>query len=308
MNQQLVDYIQQQVKNGYNLSAIKDFLIKQGYSQNDVNEAINFVSQQRLLPIINYIQDNLSRGVDQDTIKARLLAMGYQAPDINEALSRSLVKKGVQIPTILIIVLVASVIFGLGLFFLWPKAPQETAGPSIIETGGAGAGETTTPKFETKPTVELKETKEEKPTEYADIVMPKPEVEENVTGAEQPAPEEKPAVTEDMSEFEDIINKASKETNVDNAVNICKGTDNAMYRDACYDQLSKSFDSSALCAKIEDQSLRDSCYMSIVMKKKDYTLCNDIIDASLKGSCESLKDNLPSGNLTFEDLADIGKY
>jgi hypothetical protein len=79
-----------------------------------------------------------------------------------------------------------------------------------------------------------------------------------------------------------------------------------MYRDACYDQLSKSFDSATLCAKIEDQSLKDSCYMSTIMKNKDYTLCSEIQDSSLKSSCDSLKETFPSdGNLTVENIADI---
>ena len=97
MNQQLANYIQQQLNLGYNIEAIKSFLIKQGYNQKEVEEAANSIMQQKLAPLINYVKDGLSKGSDPDTIKSQLLAMGYQAPDINNALQDAQKKPGMQV-------------------------------------------------------------------------------------------------------------------------------------------------------------------------------------------------------------------
>jgi len=45
VNQQLVDYIKTQAKNGYPVNQIANYLMQQGYSQEDVNSAVNALSK-----------------------------------------------------------------------------------------------------------------------------------------------------------------------------------------------------------------------------------------------------------------------
>lgn len=305
MNQQLVNYIQQQLKSGYDVNSIKNFLLQQGYNAKDVNEAVEFVNMHRLSSLIDYAKASLSKGTDPDTIKSQLLASGYQMPDINEALAKA-GQKPSKLPTsTILIVLVALVIFGLGLFFFWPSGPEETTSPGIIDYGAEDFEEDTGPAiaFETEPTVSFEKEPE---MEYGFEEDLYEEDEDLFEEFEEEEEFEEMDFSAETSDFEDLIERASQETNIDSALSICKEAENTMYMDACYAQLSKTFDSSAICAKITDESLRDECYLRIVLKNKDSSLCENIIDSSLYNSCTSISSTTPTENVTMGDFADWG--
>lgn len=309
INQQIVAYIQQQLKAGYDLTSIKNFLLQQGYIQKDVDESAGFVDGQRLSSLTDYIRNSLGSGADPDTIRSQLLSSGYPMPDINEALNGAQ-KSPSRLPTSnILIILVALVIFGLGLFFFWPKAGGTTL-PSVteknVETKSAPSI-----AFETKPAADTEKSPEQK-TEAAgsqeDVSNAEDAKFKQEFSASQEVPQEKSetAVTAETSDFENLIDKASKESNADNALAICDKAENSVYKDACYDQISKTFDSSAICAKIQDESLRDSCYLNIVLKNKDYSLCENIVDSSLHDSCVSMSQTPKPENTTVEDIQQWG--
>lgn len=300
MDQQLVSYIQQQLKNGYDINSIQNFLIQQGYPQKDVSEAAGFVNRQRLSSLADYARVSLSRGIDPDTIKSQLLASGYLIQDINQALSDAqTTHKPLPAKTILI-VLVALVIFGLGLFFFWPSGKAgDTTRPDIIEENNT-AGTTPAVSFDTEPTVSFDD-EETEPAGGYEREQIKEEPFPEAPAKEKTNAEEFSAET---SDFDSLIERASKETDVDSALKMCNGEKNSMYRDACYDQLSKTFESSAICAKMEDETVRDQCYLRIVLKNKDYTLCSSIADQSLKESCITMQSTAPAKNTTMDSFSD----
>ena len=48
VNQELINWIKGQQREGHNLKQIADYLIRQGYNQNDVEQAINIASNQNV--------------------------------------------------------------------------------------------------------------------------------------------------------------------------------------------------------------------------------------------------------------------
>ncbi len=102
----LVYYIQQQLKNGYDLNTIRSFLIKNGYSQEQVTAAIQSIQveqqrqegpphQQKML--VAYIKQYLKQGYSSQQIQATLLQRGYAPFTVQEAM-RSALKKPFSIP------------------------------------------------------------------------------------------------------------------------------------------------------------------------------------------------------------------
>ncbi|MFO8016348.1 MAG: hypothetical protein R6U32_04535 [Candidatus Woesearchaeota archaeon] len=347
MNQQLISYIQQQIKNGYDLNSIRNFLLQQGYNPDEVNESAEFVNKQRLSSLIEYVKSSLKQGNDPDSIRSQLSASGYAMPDINEALKEA-GKSSSKFPVkTLVIVLVALVVFGLGLLFFWPSGEAEEAtGPDMTEGGDTGsprqdmADEEDTGDdlgFDTEKTVSFEDEEDDGTGEDEGFETGETNQspDENMTGegietggetqdeleeedaqdefeevfSEENGGEENSAEDSDFSsktsDFDSLIDEASDEENVDKALELCKKEENEMYRDACYDQLSKTFESVAICEKIHDQALQDSCYLRVVLKKRDYSLCENIVDSSLKSSCESLQNTAPPENATTDDLADL---
>lgn len=318
MDQQIVSYIQQQVKAGYDIRSITSFLMHQGYDPNSINEAAEFVNSQRLSSLIEYVRALMANRADPDTIKSQLLASGYPISDINQAFSH--VQKKTRFPSLAIfMILVALVIFGLGLFFFWPRSGGgETASPDIIpaETDeglndNMGSEDIT---FDTESTVsfdtaadedegfETEDSGQMQGSDEEDIIFEQAEqASEEPLGSEEGDTE----FSSETEDFEDLIDRASKESNVDSALSICEKEKNEMYKDACYDQLSKTFESSAICTKISDESLRDSCYLRIVLKSKDYSLCGSIMDSNLYSSCLSLQNTAPADNLTMDSFSGI---
>ncbi|PIN85972.1 hypothetical protein COV19_07180 [Candidatus Woesearchaeota archaeon CG10_big_fil_rev_8_21_14_0_10_44_13] len=307
MNQQLVSYIQQQLRSGYDLNSIKSFLIQQGYNVKDVEESVSFVNQQRLSSLVDYIRSSLGRGIDPDTLRAQLSSSGYPMPDINEALSKA-TKRGSKFPSsAVLIILVALVIFGPGLFYFWPSSKAGgTTGPDITETGTGAEDQGIA--FEKNPTVsaETPPPQEEIGQEAVrDTGTAEEEDFQIPPAAEQPSAEQVDFASE-TSDFESLMDRASKETDAERAMDICSKAENSMYKDACYDQLSKSFDNSAICAKIEDEEIRDQCYLRVVLKNKDYSLCENIVDSNLYNSCLSMQKTPPAENMTLDDLGEMG--
>lgn len=102
----LVSYIQQQLKNGYDLNTIRSFLIKNGYAQGEVAGAIQSIqiqqqrqetppSQQKML--VAYIKQYLQQGYSPQQIQATLLQKGYPPFTVQQAMISAL-KKPFSIP------------------------------------------------------------------------------------------------------------------------------------------------------------------------------------------------------------------
>lgn len=102
----LLNYIQQQRKNGYDLNTVRSFLLKNGYPQKDVDAAIqelqvqqqrqeNYPAQQKML--VAYIKQYLQQGYAPQQIQTTLLQRGYAPFTIQQAMESAL-KKPFSIP------------------------------------------------------------------------------------------------------------------------------------------------------------------------------------------------------------------
>jgi hypothetical protein len=141
----LVNYIQQQVQVGYDLQTIRTFLLTNGYQQQAVDEAIQFIqkpqrpkkqpSQEQLL--VTYIKKYMQQGYTAQQIQQTLLQRGYPPFTVQKAIKKA-TKKGFSLPhialpnvskrTLLIIVLLILIIIsilGIGWFFLNTDFSQE---------------------------------------------------------------------------------------------------------------------------------------------------------------------------------------
>ncbi|MCK4521563.1 MAG: hypothetical protein KAU20_03235 [Nanoarchaeota archaeon] len=56
-NQQIISYIKEQIKKGYDLISIRNYLIKYGYSQQDVDAAINAIYHPEVKHVVHHISN-----------------------------------------------------------------------------------------------------------------------------------------------------------------------------------------------------------------------------------------------------------
>lgn len=102
----LINYIEQQHKNGYDLNTIRSFLLKNGYPEKEVDAAIQQLQaqqqRQETLPgpqkmLVAYIKQYLQQGYAPQQIQTTLLQRGYAPFTIQQAMQSAL-KKPFSIP------------------------------------------------------------------------------------------------------------------------------------------------------------------------------------------------------------------
>ncbi len=102
----LVAYMQQQLKNGYDMNTIRSFLLKNGYPPAEVAAAIQYLqaqqqrqttapTQQKML--VSYIKQYLQQGYTLQQVQTTLLQRGYPPFIVQQAMNRAL-KKPFSIP------------------------------------------------------------------------------------------------------------------------------------------------------------------------------------------------------------------
>ena len=75
----------------------------------------------------------------------------------------------------------------------------------------------------------------------------------------------------------------------DSAIAFCRSVPDAVNRNACIDQLAKSFDDPTLCAEVQDIGARDTCYLTLALRDKNYALCTSISDQRVQRECSDLQ-------------------
>lgn len=254
LNQVLVDYIQNQLRKGFSLDYIKEFLLGQGYDPSEVNDAVSAITKDRTESMKSYIKQEINQGSDAASIRSKMLSYGYSEGEVNEAM-KSVTSR---IPGwAILVLLVAFVIIGGFLYVVSrpstdiinvPQAPvPEVSGPA---TGQPSEIETSQ---ETPPATEI-----------------------------APAPETEFIKAERKYE---VIN-ASSDEKIMKAVQMCENTPNEIYKDACFDQLSKATRDYSLCSKITDSVQKDSCFKRTAIYTSNKEVCNQIADPQVRGECQ----------------------
>lgn len=103
VQQSLVDYIESQLKRGYNLYQVKQYLLSAGYNPGDVEDAINYVANLRIAPdkaalqrvkhLSEYIQKQIETGYSIEQVQSFLVKYGYPFEEIQEAINISQTEK-----------------------------------------------------------------------------------------------------------------------------------------------------------------------------------------------------------------------
>ena len=104
LNQALVDYIQNQIRKGFSLDKVKEFLLSQGYNPSEVNDAVSATAKDRMESMKSYIKQEMKQGNDNASIRSMMMSYGYNEGEVNEAMKSS----AGRIPSWAILVLLVS--------------------------------------------------------------------------------------------------------------------------------------------------------------------------------------------------------
>ncbi|MBD3313193.1 hypothetical protein GF345_02005 [Candidatus Woesearchaeota archaeon] len=259
----LMDYVQNQIRKGYSLDYIKNFLLDQGYDSSQVGKIAEAVEHDRLDSIKSYINQEINAGYNINDIRARLLSYGYQPEEVDKAM-KSGAKKSTNIPVIAVIA-VLIIIGGILYFIVSPS--DDTPGVSFDE----GDDEQELDSEDDVGIAPVVDIEEEEETEQ-----------EQETPPEIPEPEE--TEFDRVEKVYEVIN-ASQDEKIMRAVQMCENTANEIYKDACFDQLSKATRDHSLCLKISDLQQRDQCFKRTAIYTQNENICEEISDPALKSEC-----------------------
>jgi SOS response regulatory protein OraA/RecX len=258
LNQVLVDYIQNQVRKGFSIGSIKEFLLSQGYDASEVNEAIFAITKDRVESMKSYINQEVNKGESKANIRSNLVSYGYSQEEVNQAMKSI----GSKMPSWAILaVLVIFVIIGGVLYVISipstdvaniPNAPSALSVPSTSSNLPVAAS----PDIQTPSVTEDDTAKARQDAEFIQ--------------AERKY---------------DVIN-ASRDEKIMKAVQMCENTANEIYKDACFDQLSKATRDQSLCSRITDSVQKDNCYKRTAIYTRNKEVCNEIADPQIRGECQ----------------------
>ncbi|MCX8147166.1 MAG: hypothetical protein N3D84_01725 [Candidatus Woesearchaeota archaeon] len=260
LNQVLVDYIQNQIRKGYDIETIRNFLISQGYNADEVNSCIDFITKDRINSLVNYIKQEMKAGGSRQEIMSRLVSFGYKDDEVSKAME----KVGKKFPNYAIIaVLIVLAAIGFSMFYT-----STSPSPTIVETKQI-----------------IKQTGKTVP---AAIPIAQADKEPLILANETEAPVEKKEEIkkEEFTPTRYEVIDSTKDSKIIRAVEMCSNTANDIYRDACFDQLAKATRDHTLCARIIDSVQKDKCYKRTAAWTGNKALCDNIVDPQMRSECQ----------------------
>ena len=313
-DQQISQYIQQQLRKGFSSSKIRTFLVGHGYNAPDVDAALNAVMRDRVNSLTSYVKGERAKGFNPADIRVRLQQYGYAAGDIDTAMAAA---AGTPVAAIVLILLILALVGGAVFYFgftksSFAKSPDTFQEYDEFKDKGAQAAPEKIAENKTalKPKNEsaakkpdqgqpsgkngtssegpLNESAGEEPVQPAgkNGTAAKPPQEEPIVPAAE-EPEEKAA--EPKKEPPAEIRGTVREEDVARAAEICRSNTNEIYRDSCFDQVSKAAGDPEFCSNIISTERKDDCYMRFVIKDDNFALCEKLEDAVTHDLCVSLE-------------------
>jgi hypothetical protein len=277
----LADYMKKQLAAGYDVNTIKDFLIKNNYNRDEVEEAANFVSKKE------------KQGIPLITVAAVILI------------------------TIVIILGALFIIRGcekeeefVSIETRPPPAPapaQEITAPPASEIQEILDEEEVTLEERGLCPDSCDDLDEctidycSKDTAYACVNQPvRPccgndvcEPGESYQVCPLDCTEEQPDLPTGDETISDVTFKARElaVTNPGKAENYCDNLKNPSYQDSCYNAVAEIAHDSRFCDMIFSGLKRNSCYVTAATTWQDYTVCEKITDEYLQLACSSLAES-----------------
>ncbi|MFA6887885.1 MAG: hypothetical protein WC254_00130 [Candidatus Woesearchaeota archaeon] len=151
VDSRLVSYIQQQLKNGYDIAIIRNSLLQNNYPPEEIDAAfqsLGGISKQQIQQLTEYIKQNITKGYSGQQIQQFLLQQGYPSTAINNAYQQAMKKSfGLSVKTLLIAFLIILVIAALGAtawFFMnmEPTVKQEPSFSISLDIDTVAPGDT----------------------------------------------------------------------------------------------------------------------------------------------------------------------
>jgi len=250
VNKRLVSYIKQQISAGYDINTIKNFLIRRGYNQKQVDEAVNALSRKE--------KKKISLPVIIGSIVVVLIVFVF--------IALFMIGGGEEITKTTI-------------------TPEEFEEEVEIEEIETAEEETIEEISEEREEV----APQERETLCGDGICGFGENYLNCPQDCEPAEASPEEVEGEIMTRPQIIDKViALSTNPNEAAGFCAGLDLQFDRDVCYDNLAEASQTSSWCEEIVDDNRRDGCYSEFVLKG-DYSVCGKLTNKYLKESCYSLR-------------------
>ncbi|HLC46376.1 MAG TPA: hypothetical protein VJI75_01400 [Candidatus Nanoarchaeia archaeon] len=290
---QLVPYIQDQLRKGYTSAQVRTFLVANNYSPEDVDHAMNTALKDRLSSLNSFAKQEAAKGTSPEQLRQQLLSYGYSPGDVDQAISHAIGRK--PIGALIAVMLVGVLILGMVWFFALRQAEEPSANVPVtapIKTSLNASvkipSAVKTPKI---PILNIPIAnksaaedipKNDTPTQLDTTAVP----EKNVSEIQQPTQEQPASQAGDQQPAaQKVINATAQQENVQRAANICREVENPIYHDACFDQVSKASNDPEYCLNIVSATLKDDCYMRFVLKDNNISLCDRLSDVSGQDAC-----------------------
>lgn len=271
MVQNLAQYVSEQLKKGHSIDSIRQYLVKYGYPQQDIEAAIKKAKQN-------------NRSIPKPIIfGAILIIIGIFGIifAINLLSQPQPETPYVQPPT------------------PTPTPPQE---PEVK------INDSPTPTLPNQTDEDKNETPSQNLTEdpIEIPIIPDPEInltpeknESEQTTTPDFIPTPPPTQIEgpiddsyDHLSLTDVLIIIDKQlqTSVPEAVAICKGLSTRLRRDSCFEKIALTLNQSSYCATIEDEDFKDQCLIAYMLKTEDYSICESLKNNLLRESCLTLRE------------------
>jgi hypothetical protein len=319
MGEDLLQYIDQQLRSGYQPAAIRSYLVNAGYSSQDVEQAFSvlqnryahpYYSSQGQDPAAVYREQMRKMGYTEKQIEDYLESQGLvHVPeqkkrfDLSEDLAkldRLLERFNISRSTfflvcggIFCIVAMLTVIILISGGGKNPPAPVYT-GPDDV-TVPDETEDVDEPLFPDIEEEEVPDTTEPEPfeddnnTPPDDIFVDADDAQDTPSGPSSVV-DSGTSLAGSASAFEvrmqDIISLAA--TNVDAAKVACEEFEEQVYGDICFSQIASKTDNQAFCSYIENSQKHDECLIRQAMKFNDFSGCATYKTERLKKTCEEL--------------------
>lgn len=292
-----IEYVQQQLEKGYDIYAIRNFLIQKGYPQQEVDNAIDVLyrTPQQQTPSDTIRQFSIRTWVPMILIIAvcSIGIVGYWAYHTGIPPEQVLDDKNPNVER--------PFTAGKTVSFKHENAPPmcddqiKNQGESGIDCGGPCAA------CETCFDGILNQNEEgidcggicDKSCEASispscfDGLKNQGERGIDCGGTCRSCPEnEQTSIRETDILYEAL---ALAKTDTENALQKCLTIKESALKEQCLVRLAKDADNYLYCARIDDPATQDTCYMHFVVTRKEYDVCNQLNNEYVQNSCEALK-------------------